>query len=304
MYTIPFNFCRYNGKDTIYKVIPLHGKRKWICGTRIPYGKTVEETFNQIFSQFNDSDLLFDACSDENKEFLKSYGFKAISIGKEAIIDLAKNEFQKKSLKELIKRGKRHGSVVEIEYSENNEKKLQEFFIETSHGKEPRLQNLFATAFKPYHRLFVLKKDERWISAIMLSFKHEKFMQTELILRNSKAPVGVMEALINEILNQLKNEGFEFWSLGAVPFIDYNSKFLSLSWFFNFVGRKIKFAYNYKGLFNFKNKFNPIWQPYYLCYKNRLSPIQIFKLSQKSNLNKLITYNILTKLNLNYGKRL
>ena len=302
MYTIPFNFCRYSGDEIVYNPIPLQGKRKWICATRVPYGKTVEETFKQIFSQLPNSDLLFDGCTDENKEFLKTYDFNSITFGKEAIIDLSKNEFQKKSLKELIKRGKRHGSVEEVKYSENNEKKLQEFFIKTSHGKEPRLQNLFATAFKPYHRLFVLKKDEIWISAIMLSFKHEKFMQTELILRNSKAPVGVMEALINEILIQLKKEGFEYWSLGAVPFIDYNSKFLSLSWFFNSIGRKIKFAYNYKGLFNFKNKFNPIWQPYYLCYKNRLNPIQIFQLSQKSNLNKLIVHNILTKLGFNYGK--
>ncbi|HEX9252889.1 MAG TPA: phosphatidylglycerol lysyltransferase domain-containing protein, partial [Ignavibacteriaceae bacterium] len=297
-----FNFCRYNGDEIVYNAIPLQGKRKWICATRVPYGKTVEETFKQIFSQLPDTDLLFDGCTNENRDFLKAYGFNSITFGKEAIIDLSKNEFQKKSLKELIKRGKRHGAVVEVKYSEDNEKKLQEFFVQTSHGREPRLQNLFATAFKPYHRLFVLKKDEIWISAIMLSFKDEKFMQTELILRSSKAPVGVMEALINEILIQLKKEELEYWSLGAVPFVDYDSKFLSLSWFFNSIGRKIKFAYNYRGLFNFKNKFNPIWQPYYLCYKNKLNPIQIFQLSQKSNLNKLIIYNILTKLGFNYGK--
>lgn len=302
MYTIPFNFCRYSGDEIFYKAIPLQGKRKWICAIRVPFNKTVEETFKQIFSQLPGSDLVFDGCTDENKDFLKSYGFNEIRFGKEAIIDLSKTEFQKKSLKELIKRGKRHGAIVEIKYSKDNEKKLQEFFVQTSHGREPRLQNLFATSFKPYHRLFVLKKDEIWISAIMLSFKNEKFMQTELILRGSKAPVGVMEALISEILIQLKKEGFEYWSLGAVPFTDYNSKFLSLSWLFNFIGRKIKFAYNYKGLFNFKNKFNPIWQPYYLCYNNRLNPIQIFQLSQKSNLNKLIVYNILTKLGFNYGK--
>ena len=302
MYTIPFNFCRYRGDEIIYNAIPLQGKRKWICATRVPYGKTVEETFDQIFSQLPDSDLLFDGCTNENKVFLKSYGFNAITFGREAIIDLSKNEFQKKSLKELIKRGKRHGSVVEIKYSEDSEKKLQKFFVQTSHGREPRLRNLFATAFKPYHRLFVLKKDESWISAIMLSFKHEKFMQTELILRNAKAPVGVMEALMSGILIQLKKEGIDFWSLGAVPFIDYDSKFLSLSWFLNSIGRRIKFAYNYRGLFNFKNKFNPIWQPYYLYYNNRLNPIQIFQLAQKSNLNKLIIYNILTKLGFNHGK--
>ncbi|MCK7523438.1 MAG: hypothetical protein MZV64_40180 [Ignavibacteriales bacterium] len=71
MYTIPFNFCRYSGDEIVYNAIPLQGKRKWICATRVPYGKTVEETFKQIFSQLPNSDLLFDGCTDENKEFLK-----------------------------------------------------------------------------------------------------------------------------------------------------------------------------------------------------------------------------------------
>jgi len=96
MYTIPFNFCRYNGDEIVYNAIPLQGKRKWICATRVPYGKTVEETFKQIFSQLPDSDLLFDGCTNENREFLKAYGFNSITFGKEAIIDLSKNEFQKK----------------------------------------------------------------------------------------------------------------------------------------------------------------------------------------------------------------
>lgn len=302
MNTIPFNFSRFDGDKIIYNSIILNEKRRWICDTKVPFTKKVEETFRETFLQFPNSNLLFDGCTYENKEYLKSYGFNAITFGKEAIIDLSKNSFQKKSLRELIRRGKRHGAFAEIFYSDKTKLMLQDFFILTAHGKEPRLQNLFATTFQPYHRLFVLKKDENWICAIMLSYKNEKFMQTELILRNSKAPVGVMEALINYILIQLKNEGFDYWSLGAVPFIDYESNFLSPSWLFNSIGRKIKFAYNYKGLFNFKNKFNPIWQPYFLCYKKRLNPIQIFQLSQKSNLNKLIIYNIFTKLHLNYGK--
>jgi lysylphosphatidylglycerol synthetase-like protein (DUF2156 family) len=302
MKVIPSNFSRYDKKDLVFNSISLSKNRKWICDTKVPLDKSVEDTFQEIISKLPESDLLFDGCSFENKEYLKNFGFKSLTFGKEAIIDLSKDIFQKKSLQELIRRGQRHGSLVEIEYTVENEKELQNFIQKTSHAKKPQLKNLFATSFQSHHRLFVFKGSENWIAAMMLSLKEKKYIQTELILRCSDAPVGVMEALIYEIVIKLKNEEFAYWSLGAVPFVEYDAKLFSLSWFINFIGRKIRFAYNYKGLFNFKNKFNPIWEPYFLCYKNTLKPLHIFRLSKESNLFKLVFHNILLKFHLRYEK--
>jgi glycosyltransferase 2 family protein len=302
MNTIPSNFNRYNKPEINFQAIPLSEKRKWICNTKVPFNISAEMILNEINSQMPNSDLLFDGCSDENKNYLHLLGYKSILFGKEAIIDLSKNPFQKKSLVELVKRGGRHGIFEEIAFSEDTKLQLQEFISSTSHGTKPQLKNLFAVDFQSHHRLFVLQKNGNWICAIMLSYKSDKILQTELILRFVEAPVGVMEKLIFEIFNKLKSEGINYWSLGAVPFIDFDSKLFSLSWFINFTGRRIKFAYNYKGLFKFKNKFNPIWEPYYICYKNNLKIIQIFQLAQKSNLNKLIIYNIFSKLHWNYGR--
>jgi lysylphosphatidylglycerol synthetase-like protein (DUF2156 family) len=302
MNTIPSNFNRYNDDTIVYNKVSLSGKRKWICSIKVPFYKSPDEIFNEIIKQLPYSDLLYDGCSPESKNYLELLGFKSISFGKEAIIDLSKDPFQKRSLTDLVKRGGRHGNVEEVFYSEKSKDQLQDFIAKTSHGSKPQLQNLFALSFQSNHRLFVLKNNDDWICAIMLSYKSKKIMQTELILRYAEAPVGVMEKLIFEIFNKLKTEGINYWSLGAVPFVDFESKLFSLSWFINFIGRKIKFAYNYKGLFNFKNKFNPIWVPYYICYKNRLSVLQMFQLSKKSNLNNLILYNIFSKLHLNYGR--
>ena len=302
MNTIPSSFNRYNETEIKFQAITLSEKRKWICNTKVPFNISAETILNEINSQMTNSDLLFDGCSDENKNYLHLLGYKSILFGKEAIIDLSKNPFEKKSLSELVKRGSRHGKFEEVIYSDHTNKKLQDFITKTSHGTKPQLKNLFAVTFQSHHRLFVLQKNGDWICAIMLSYKSKKNVQTELILRFAEAPIGVMEKLICEIFIQLKNEGIKYWSLGAVPFVDFDSKLFSLSWFINFTGRRIKFAYNYKGLFNFKNKFNPIWEPYYICYKNKLKIMQIFKLAQKSNLNKLIIYNIFSKLHLDYGR--
>ncbi len=302
MNTIPSNFNRYEDVKMIYQTISLSQKREWVCNIKVPFNNSVDEVFDKINYDLPNSDLLFDGCSRENIDDLKRFGYKSILFGKEAIIDLSKDPFTKKSLQELVKRGSRYGSFEEIYYSNENKQRLERFITKTSHGSKPQLKNLFAVKFQSHHRLFVLKNNDTWICAIMVSYKTKKIMQTELILRYSDAPIGVMEKLIFEMFHQLNKEQYDYWSLGAVPFIDFDSKLFSLSWFINFIGRRIKFAYNYNGLFNFKNKFNPIWEPYYICYKNKLSVMQIFQLAQKSNLNKLILYNIFSKLHLNYGK--
>jgi len=59
-------------------------------------------------------------------------------------------------------------------------------------------------------------------------------------------------------------------SLGEVPFHHDEASVNWKSQSINSAGRMFKFAYNYPGLFHFKNKFSPHWQPVYLCAKPRL----------------------------------
>ena len=88
--------------------------------------------------------------------------------------------------------------------------------------KEPQLKYLFNDEFEPFNRLFVIKNEsDIWYGAFMISHKEKNYAQTELILRRKHAPVGVMEALIYSIFNNLKKEGYEYWSLGGVPFTVY-----------------------------------------------------------------------------------
>jgi lysylphosphatidylglycerol synthetase-like protein (DUF2156 family) len=167
------------------------------------------------------------------------------------------------------------------------------FRKECAHGKKPQLKYLFTDELHEFNRLFVLKDyNKNWVGAIMISDKDSDFAQTELILRKKNAPVGVMEGLIFLIYNKLLEEGYEYWSLGAVPFVSYDNNFFSKSGFINSIGRKIRFAYNYKGLYDFKNKFNPLWLDYYFCVKPKLKLSLIFSILNKTNLLNLVLYNL------------
>ena len=296
-YILPSNFCRHLSHEMIYEVVPLIANRNWITEVRVPFETTTKDIFEFFIKSNSDNALLFDGCPKIIKSFLDVYRFNSLQVGREAILHLNRNHFEKKSVQELIKRGLKKGYVKELPYSEENQLKLKNFVSVSSISNLPKLRHLFCNTFEKFTRLFVLlDKEENWLGVITISHKSESFIQTELIMRRKNNPVGIMEALIFQIFHTLKKEGKEYWSLGAVPFVIKVPFSFSKQWIINFVGRRLRFAYNYEGLFNFKNKFMPTWIDYYICFNNKISFLQLYDLMRKSNLFELVAKKIFLKL--------
>jgi len=213
-----------------------------------------------------------------------------IQVGQEATLHLSQEFATKKSIKDLIRRGQRNGHCKKIEMTANNIEQLEDFKKETTHGKKPQLKHLFIDSFTASTQCWVFEKFEgEWLAAITISKVNKIKTQTELLLRRSNAPVGTMESLICSVFNDLKQAGFAEWSLGEVPFIhSHNYKPTIKSNILSQFGRVFRFAYNAKGLYNFKNKFNPIWQPVYLCGYPKIPFLTLVELSIRSNYLKLI----------------
>jgi len=294
---IPSNFCRHYETEIKANAIPIYGKKEWITEVRLPFKLKAKDFFNDFIKSKPQSSFIFDGCAKEIKHLLKEYNFNSLLVGQEAILDLKSDHFKKKSLRELIKRGLRNGVVKELEISDKNTSLFEEFKLQSSIAKLPKLQHLFCASLENYTRLFVfVDHNDQWLGLITISHKTEKIMQTELIIRRSKNPIGIMEALISEIFIILKKEGKELWSLGAVPFVVQVPFSLSMQWVSNFTGRRLRFAYNYKGLYNFKNKFMPTWIDYYICFSDNLSFMQLFDLMRKTNLMSLVLKKIFLKI--------
>ena len=301
-YIIPSNFCRQYDSEINFKTIPIVFSKEWITEVRLPFDLKTLDFFGDFIKSNTQKSLIFDGCNEGIKNLLSEYKFNSLLVGQEAILNLNVNHFQKKSLCELIKRGMRNGSVKELKYSDSNISLLEKFKQQSSIANLPKLQNLFCTTLEKYIRLFVFAdNNDQWLALITISHKTEKIMQTELILRKSKNPIGIMEALIFEIFNTLKKEGIRIYGhlvrfrlLVQIPFS------FSKQWAINFIGRRLRFAYNYKGLFNFKNKFTPAWIDYYICFNNNLSFLQLFDLMRKTNLLSLVLKKIYLKFWFNH----
>ncbi len=246
----------------------------------------------------NQKKIFITSCNENLASSLRQKNFDTLKFGKEAILNLEEEHFYKKSIRDVIKAGLRHGIIEEILFSEDAKQQVEKFKKLCTHGKKPQIKFFFNDVFSPQNRLFVYRKNNDWLAAILISQIDENFLRSELLLRIKTAPNGVMDALIFSVFNKLKEEGFKYWSLGDVPFIVKSATKFSKEYLLNFMGRRLKFAYNYSGLFKFKNKFDPIWSDVYICTKPKLNLPTFLFLTNKSNLTKLVLSGVLSWLGL------
>lgn len=284
-------------KDKI-RISYSHKKNKnliWVNNPQVKYDVETLNSYNEIF--FNNIPIFMTGCNSSLIPFLKKNNFEIMKTGKEAILKFDYPHFSSKSLKEIIKIGFRNGNIIEYPYSANVAEKLEEFKLECTHANEPQLKYLYNDVLLPSNRLFVfVDKYNNWLGAITVRTIDNNKVITDLILRSRNATKGTMEVLIYSIFDKLKQESFKSWSLGEVPYIIYDSPKLSKEFLINFTGRRLKFAYNYMGLYNFKNKFNPEWQDIYTCGKPNLNLSIFLKAASLSNMTALVRSKLFISL--------
>jgi lysylphosphatidylglycerol synthetase-like protein (DUF2156 family) len=91
----------------------------------------------------------------------------------------------------------------------------------------------------------------------------------DLMRRRHDAPPGTMELLIVQGMQEFAAHGCELASLGGAPFASTTSRHgvieRALGLMYEHGGR----LYDGKGLFAFKEKFAPAWEPQYVLYASR-----------------------------------
>jgi hypothetical protein len=280
MESIPLSWSRSDIEYPEFETVklPLSGL-SWIHSAEVPHNYSFEELHEELRLKFGRG-FLIRGCSREIARYLARNGFDAVRTGAEGVIDLGMVELHRPSLKELVRRGRRWGGVREIPFTKLNQERVYRFSSRTAYGNKPRLNYLFLPKFSSTTRCFVFSTEEdKWLGAVTVSTTAHSRAHTELILRDVKAPPGVMEALFVEVMNILRDDAYEKFSLGEVPFVTPQkmdsvsvSSMCSVKEKMLFkLGRILKFAFDYTGLFQFKNKFHPEWKPVYICANPGLS---------------------------------
>ncbi|MGZ6005763.1 MAG: bifunctional lysylphosphatidylglycerol flippase/synthetase MprF, partial [Candidatus Saccharimonadales bacterium] len=103
--------------------------------------------------------------------------------------------------------------------------------------------------------------------------------QTIDLLRYLPEAKDSMPFLIYSLIQQLDSEGCKSFDLGLVPFASSKNPLVSVAKILS-AGR-----FSAKGLEQFKNKFEPDWQPNYICYDGDLGDLALITLNLEKALN-------------------
>jgi hypothetical protein len=184
----------------------------------------------------------------------------------EAVLDLHQNLLAKPSLRELVRRGLRWGQVQPMAVLADTPPPpaFAQLWAHSRQGHLPSLRGMYRTDWGDAQRAFVfLNPAGDWLACVTLTPCAPLGWHTELLLRRTDAPIGVLEATLAAAHQALQAEGARFLSLGEVPFVGTGGGFWAQA--ARWVGNRLRFAYNAQGLYAFKHKFRPHWQPLYLC---------------------------------------
>lgn len=231
----------------IFKTI-TSGNHHWLSLAEVPPGFSMDDLYKNFPSQPT-KNLLIRGCNQRVVRLLKKFGFQSFYIGQEAVLHLSQNPFEKKSLAALVRRGLRHGRVIEIPFSLKNKHRIEQLKSESPYGNHPQLENLYRTELEPEMRGFVfMNAQQEWLAAITISQVHSQKMHTELLVKKEKTPVGIMEALVHHIHKTLRKGLVTDWSLGEVPFVDDGNKKSVMEYMAGVLRRSLRMVYNYQGI--------------------------------------------------------
>jgi len=280
-------------KSFSFKTNHMH----WISLADIPE----DQNFRQVISRFKKKypgGLLLRGCSATIACELEKKDFEILPIGQEAVLDLNKDIFNQRSLRQSARSGNRHNRIRKVDLNRENYEKLNALKALSRHGRKPQLKHLFIDEFSNNTECFIAENENGWNAALTFSRVSSRKAQAELLLRKTNAASGTMEALIEKVSVYLRSKGYLYLSLGEVPFqLSSKERTSFKSRFMCSVGKTMYFAYNSSTLFNFKNKFSPQWQPVYLCGFPRISLMSLIEIGIRTNYFRLILSQLLKKGN-------
>jgi phosphatidylglycerol lysyltransferase len=101
---------------------------------------------------------------------------------------------------------------------------------------------------------------------LLPSTAHDE-LSIDLMRHRPDAPGGVMDYLFVELMAWGREQGYRWFNLGMAPLSGLESRALAPLWtrVGAFVFRHGEHFYNFQGVREYKEKFDPVWEPRYLA---------------------------------------
>ena len=208
-----------------------------------------------------------------NRQAYETAGFKAFQIGSSAVVDIAnfsQDTVRNKWWRWQMNRGSRLGYSYEqslpphrLELIDEVRQVSDAWLAQRGYGEESFAMGYFDENYLQSCRLHCLRDDQGHLIAFTneLPIFAGQLQTTVDLIRFLPDQDGTMQVLLAHTITQLANAGrFKYFDLGLVPLASVDSRLARI------VARLGRNRFSTTGLEQFKNKFEPDWQPNYICY--------------------------------------
>lgn len=220
----------------------------------------------------------------DNLHLYIDIGLTLIKMGENARVDLGALSFDggsKKHFRYTLRKIEQEGWQFEIIPPDKvtgiiaSLKPISDAWLAEKHTREKRfsLGNFNESYLAELPCAIVRKAGEISAFANLWASGDKKEMSIDLMRFGANAPKSVMDFLFLHLMLHAKEQGFAWFDLGMAPFSGMENRPLAPVWsrLAALVYSYGENFYNFQGLRQFKEKFDPVWEPKYIACPGGIS---------------------------------
>jgi len=257
-----------------------------------PVSENMEEMKKCIssFSKYCYENGLKDVYYRVPKESLPVYlelARKSLFLGQEGVVDLDSFSIEggeKKSIRNALNKIKEQGYTTHI-----NKPPLRDGLIQKLKAVSDEWLKLTEREEIIFSQGMFVEKEIKEQTVISIENSEEKIIAFlnvipdyvknegtyDLLRKTADAPNGIMDHILIELFKYFKASGIRYVNLGFAPMSGLDDPHTFTEKSMKFAYEKIRSFSHYKGMRDYKEKFNPLWNDKFLIYSNDYDLLQV-----------------------------
>jgi phosphatidylglycerol lysyltransferase len=233
--------------------------------------------FRELCNRYSGRTVFYEV-GQENLEFYRSLGLSILKFGEQGRVSLQEFVLEGKEFKHmrhtwnmLTKEGFRFVVIPPEEVPAHipEFRQISEEWLASKHTKEKGFSiGFFSSDYLKRFPSAVVQRENTIVAfANVMSCGEKEELSIDLMRFRASAPERVMDYLFIELMLLGKKDGYRWFNLGMVPLSGLGNDALAPLWdrIGTFIFRHGEYFYNFQGLRQYKEKFNPKWEPRYIA---------------------------------------
>ncbi|MEJ2471704.1 MAG: bifunctional lysylphosphatidylglycerol flippase/synthetase MprF [Desulfuromonadales bacterium] len=240
-------------------------------------------TYRAMVEQHGGQTIFYEIGTDMLNVYL-DMGLTLLKLGEEAMVPLSEFSLEgskRKGLRYTHNRLNRLGCSFEVQPADKLDdmlpdlKRISDAWLQEINTREKGFSlGYFDSEYLRNFPVAIVKKQNEIVAfANIWTTSARQELSIDLMRFDREAENGVMEYLFINLMLWGKEQGYRFFDLGMAPLSGMENRPFAPLW--HRIGALIfrhgEHFYNFEGLREYKQKFNPIWEPRYLAYPGGLA---------------------------------